>query len=102
MFFSQASAAGYMFAFPALSKATFTSGPAERASALYESMRAAAGYSATLKLSARLVCAGRRGVVLALLFICFFFFFFLLSLLRGALAFLTNQDVVRRFDKFES
>lgn len=57
MFFSQARAAGYMFAFPPLSKATFTSGPEEKGSTVYESMQAIAG-SATLKLSARLVCAG--------------------------------------------
>lgn len=59
MFFSQARAAGYMFAFPLLSKATFTSGPEEKGSTVYESMQAMVG-SATLKLSARLVCAGRR------------------------------------------
>lgn len=59
MFFSQARAAGYMFAFPPLSKATFTSGPEEKGSTVYESMQAMVG-SATLKLSARSVCAGRR------------------------------------------
>lgn len=70
MFFSQARAAGYMFAFPPLSKATFTSGPEEKESTVYESMQAMVG-SATLKLSARLVCAGRRGLSW-----CFYLFTF--------------------------
>lgn len=86
MFFSQARAAGYMFAFPPLSKATFTSGPEEKGSTVYESMQAIAD-SATLKLSARLVCAGRR-VVLALFYIYFF--------LWGPLTFPINHDVFQR------
>ena len=60
----------------------------EKAARYMKVCRAAVG-SATLKLSARSVCAGRRRVVLALLFIYFFFFF-------RVLAFLTNQDVVQR------
>lgn len=48
MFFSQARAAGYMFAFARLSKATFTSGPGQKGGALYESMQTRVG-RATLK-----------------------------------------------------
>lgn len=73
MFFSQARAAGYMFAFPLLSKATFTSGPEETENTVFESMQAMV-CSATLKLSARLVCAGRRGLSLCLLIYLLFFF----------------------------
>ncbi|XP_074548587.1 uncharacterized protein LOC141806806 [Halichoeres trimaculatus] len=51
-----------MFAFPPLSKATFTSGPEEKGTMLYESMQATVG-SATLKLSARL--SGRRSCPLS-------------------------------------
>lgn len=61
MFFSQARAAGYMFAFPSLSKAIFTSGPKQKESMSYESMQIRVG-SSTLKPSAPLVCAGRRGL----------------------------------------
>lgn len=46
MFFSQAGAAGYMFAFPGLSKATFTSGPRQRGSTLSESMQIRVGCTA--------------------------------------------------------
>lgn len=70
MFFSQARAAGYMFAFPPLSKATFTSGPEEKGTTVYESMQATAA-SSTLKLSAHLVCAGRRRLSRVLLFVYF-------------------------------
>ncbi|KAK1894496.1 RNA-binding protein asd-2, partial [Dissostichus eleginoides] len=40
-----ARAAGYMFAFPPLSKATFTSGPEEKGSTVYESMEAVVSLS---------------------------------------------------------
>lgn len=46
MFFSQAGAAGCVFAFPALSKATFTSGPEQKGSALSESMQIRVGCAA--------------------------------------------------------
>lgn len=59
MFFSQARAAGYMFAFPSLSKAIFTSGTEQKESTLYESMQIRVG-SSTLKPSAPLVCERRR------------------------------------------
>lgn len=70
MFFSQARAAGYMFAFPPLSKATFTSGPEEKGTTVYESMQDTAA-SSTLKLSAHLVCASRRRLSRVLLFVYF-------------------------------
>lgn len=57
MFFSQAGAAGYMFAFARLSKATFTSGPEQKGSALYESMQIRVG-RATLKVPVRYEQAG--------------------------------------------
>lgn len=44
MFFSQAGAAGSMFAFPSLSKATFTSGPEQKGSALSGSMQIRVGW----------------------------------------------------------
>lgn len=56
MFFSQAGAAGYMFAFAQLSKATFTSGPEQKGSALYESMQIRVGRT-TLKVPVRYVQA---------------------------------------------
>lgn len=76
MFFSQARAAGYMFAFPPLSKATFTSGPAERkGSTVYESMQGRGGQRYFETKCPFGMCRQAR-VVLALLFIYFFFFFF--------------------------
>lgn len=65
-----------MFAFPPLSKATFTSGPAERkGSTVYESMQGRGGQRYFETKCPFGMCRQAR-VVLALLFIYYFFFFF--------------------------
>ena len=90
MFFSQARAAGYMFAFPPLSKATFTSGPAERkGSTVYESMQGRGGQRYFETKCPFGMCRQAKGCPGAFIYLLFFFFF-------GVLAFLTNQDVVQR------
>lgn len=70
MFFSQARAAVYMFAFPPLSKATFTSGPKEKGSTVYESMQA---WWATLLWNEVLVwyVPADEGCLGSLIYLCF-------------------------------